>query len=769
MAPANPGDAAADEGRDRPAANRHHSHHAAHHHHGAASGRTAAGGGLGPKRKSKVGIAGLHASHSTTTVHRTSSARAKSSQSLANLAQELVAAANDSSNASSSKMERNRSRESNKQHHSSQHLQRTKSSTLTTMVEPSSPAATTGTTAQDAEAGWISAASSSAPTPEQGNSPEGTTHLPPAPSASPSSYQPLEFKKKDRKKRPIVQNQFVVNPDITVNDGAAHDYRNNRPLETIQGSAPPSNDTSAVGTPRQESALSLAAPKALLSPTSEQEDAITPIAEKQLPLEVKSQPQLAEPAEPTKPDNQQVVPPAEEAQKTGDNDVPVAGPSRLDRPARQRKSSTSTMKSRASAAGAVMPLVNTGLWRQTATPLQPRLDTSAPVGVVTEINSNSFSQPGVLASTIVASPAAIVPPTTASSAPGHKRSVSSASVRETNQTQRSSTGRAGTLTSTEANDLAQRLRTVSGTDLHASVQKLRRGPLIRSASSASTATLTGTQDQTASQSGSVASTLKRASGYFGSISRLATLAGFTTSTSSRQSSGSATSPRDLRFGSPTNPLTALSTSPGQISRHQQLGSSSSRSQRPPRPALISKFIDPDDAPQQREAMRPLPRAESSAALSQQQTSGGSGAGKEHRSTSRAGKKMMTQRDAPYYADADDDLFGENGQGQDYRSSASEEDFAQMHNRTPRSSASTPSFTSTQARSGGSRQPGVQRWIFTLVKEAERIDRDHESAARFGNTVQLSFARILEKRYQVEEEEKREERLRLRRDGHRDRE
>ena len=175
-------------------------------------------------------------------------------------------------------------------------------------------------------------------------------------------------------------------------------------------------------------------------------------------------------------------------------------------------------------------------------------------------------------------------------------------------------------------------------------------------------------------------------------------------------------------------------------------------------------------------MRPLSRAESSAALARDRHDGTSSRDGTMRSSSRASRKMLTQRDGPFFAGEDGYGNTENEQNAgSYRSSvASDEDGHHVPMRTPMSGTSTPLHGGPSPgpgvmpqfehrTSGGlpltrpnstQLQPMIQRWIVGLAREAERIDRQHITTRRFCDPVQLSFARILEKRAIEEEEEKR---------------
>lgn len=127
---------------------------------------------------------------------------------------------------------------------------------------------------------------------------------------------------------------------------------------------------------------------------------------------------------------------------------------------------------------------------------------------------------------------------------------------------------------------------------------------------------------------------------------------------------------------------------------------------------------------------------------------------------------MTQRDAPSYSDSEGEGEGHKKSGSStphgYKSTTSDEDTSQLNIRSSLSSdqlARSGSNANRKQPPQQALQPGVQRWIIALVKEAERIDRDHETVKRFHNSVQASMSRILEKKLLQEEEERREERLR----------
>jgi len=334
-------------------------------------------------------------------------------------------------------------------------------------------------------------------------------------------------------------------------------------------------------------------------------------------------------------------------------------------------------------------------------------------------------------------------------------------------------GKAGTLTSEEAASLAKRLRTVSGGDLRfseasaASTLASRRNGLNRSASSASTTSLsallagTGGDDR----QGGVTGTLKRASGYFGSIGRLASLAGFTSAgtdgtsggtSPTRTLSGGKVSPGIPAPGSSGNSAALPGSSPSTISRgrrglpsftqqqqatgQRSFASSSATSAAPP---LISKFIDPNDT------YVPFPKAKHPRSADDSSSS-------LRASESRARQKMMTQRDLPDSGDEASPRLGNttrNNSNAEFRSSASEDDFSRNGSASQlnlRSGSSTPG----SATSGGTKlAPGVQRWIIALVKEAERIDKEYETTVRCHKSIlKDSYERVLKRKIEREQEE-----------------
>lgn len=242
------------------------------------------------------------------------------------------------------------------------------------------------------------------------------------------------------------------------------------------------------------------------------------------------------------------------------------------------------------------------------------------------------------------------------------------------------------------------------------------------------------------------STLKRASGYFGSIGRLTALGsslGFTSTSTQTSPTGVTTpasaAPPERRQVSPLT--TAPQTAAGSPSQRVYMGGSARGGYA--KPPLVSKFIDPS------EFYTPFPKASTSQSQIHSPATG-------HRS-SRARQKLMTQRDAPSYSDSEGENDKKSGAStpHGYKSATSDDDASQLNIR---SSLASSANSNRKPLPQQVLQPGVQRWINALVKEAERIDKDHETTKRFHNSVQASMARVLEKKLLQEEEARREDRL-----------
>ncbi|CAD6572110.1 MAG: hypothetical protein CYPHOPRED_004716 [Cyphobasidiales sp. Tagirdzhanova-0007] len=711
---------------------------------------------LGPKRKSKIGISAMHPSTSggrskggSGNTGLSKKEKSKSQASLANLVGEM----NNHPDLQSRSHSGSATLEVGMGGGNNGRVQRSKSREATTSrnreasVDP-----------DDADAGWVSAASSKAGTPENGNSP-GT---------SPHSFRPLEFGKQSRRRK-------------------AHDE------QAEEGQIRTSPYASCVGslrgaTPKQESALRLGAPSGILqqqmqleSPTKIRGDneAITPTQEKEAPLAVSTSvgaqeqqqgqsQQHQQPAARTSPlgvpaSSPKRLPPLDPARQSEHSilntqalpsQIPQAPSAAKDRPLAPRKASTSTIRSITSMSGC-LPL-SPSLRRHSGA-LQPRLDTQVEgFGTIVEQGRSLRISPEQIRSSSDTFPPA-KGREAASAALGHQRHSSATQ------------NRIGTLTSAEAQDLAKRLRTVSGTDLksldhHGATGK---SALNRSASTATTPLSAPSPEpghagsSSGGGGGGMTNTLKRASGYFGSIGRLASLAGFTSanagSTGNTPSTPSLSerkrlSPRLPILGSAAQQVLP-STSPSQKSvGFASLRKGQGSQQQVHRQPLISKFIEPSDGyiPFPKAAATPSSREDGQTevpkASHQRSTTAGS----------RARQKMMTQRD---YPDSDTELMN-NRPGTKasdptmpggYRSSASDEELATSASQVNLRSGikSVHASASTQNRLA----PGVQRWITALVKEAERIDKDHETAMRFNNSVQASMARVLDKKAAREEEER----------------
>lgn len=673
---------------------------------------------VGPKRKSKVGISGLadqthHFGHAHARKKNASSSalsrrdKSRSHLALTHVASELAGLAQVSDTATAGEyLPAARTSKSRERKAKAQSQLRADEGEDNEGDQPAAPVVA-GTEDDENEAGWISATSSAAATPQAGTSP-----------VSPESYKALEFGKKSRRKKaPPAEHVQPL------------DFPKYEPRQSLQRTA--TEEEELLGsTPRQrESALSLAAPKSVMSPSplsksdyiSSDHDTLPPQASGTSNLQSDEPPPINDPEEA----DRKVVDsgftadehPSDLPQPTGQNQ----------RPSTMRKSSTSTIRSLASVGG-TRPL-SSSIRRQTLAPLQPRLDTSVEgfgqlkhVGLTPKENDTAF------------------PAAEASNPRAHRRQHSGASL---------GTGmsKAGTLSPQEADELAKRLRTVSGSDIPANNepdfgQYPVRGTLRRSASTAQGATLAslqkygiaspkGEQPPSSVAGGGAFGTLKRASGYFGSMTRLTSLGSTLGLTSLDKGSQvpSPTSPANRRTPSSAGSRSAAQSSTSPMQRLQGAyglrGARSSTVQ--VRQPLISKFIDPS------ESYQPFPKASASPTTSQSRPPGLTRGG-----TSRARQKLLTQRDYP-----DEYSMPQEGSS----SVISDEDpMASQVNLRKNLSSKNLSGTATPL------QPGVQRWLVALSKEAERIDRDHETFARFHDTMQASFARILERRAVEEQEE-----------------
>jgi len=617
----------------------------------------------------------------------------------------------------------------------------------------------------DADAGWVSAASSKTgspiPSPDALDRRGSSSNAAPV-AESPSSYQPLEFAKKPRRR--IIQKDTFAEPlNLDPPASAGMQRQSSNRLSDI-----PSEST----TPTRESALSQANPSRVnLTQIADDygDSGITPVQEKG-EEEVQPQPPTPttlvndSPATMLKsperlPPNTVLSPPTpasaeRPAPQRAFTAAPPAVAKPCSRPYAQRKSSTSTIRSLASnrTHAPLSPAM-----RKATGPLQPRLDTQGGIGgtMVVEFPSSTKGK-------------------------GKEREQPDGSTEGDTRPRKVSgeSSKAGTLTSEEAANLAKRLRTVSGGDLRASEGSAagtlanRRSGLNRSASSASTtslsALLAGTGED---RQGGVTGTLKRASGYFGSIGRLASLAGLT-STASDGNAGSTSPTRTLSAGkiSPGIPAPGSSGNstglpgstpatlvgargrrglPSFTQQQQQAGQrgstlSSATSSAPP---LISKFIDPNDT------YVPFPKAKHPGTADDSTSNLRTVAAA---SESRARQKMMTQRDLPDSGDeatTRSDPTTRNNSNAEFRSSASEDDFSRNGSASQlnlRSGSSTPGSTT----SGSTKlAPGVQRWIVALVKEAERIDKEYETTVRCHKSIlKDSYERVLKRKIEREQEE-----------------
>ena len=693
---------------------------------------------IGPKRKSRLGISGMHAgagvgrksNASSTALSRKE--KSKSHASIANLASEMVMARGQSHHETSHSSEENI--DYTKEERKSVDFNLNKEA----KVDP-----------DDAEAGWISATSSKAGTPEMQNSP-GT---------SPSSFQPLEFGKKVRRRKDL---------DHTAEG-----------VETF--SQVPILDAALAATPKQGSSLPHRVPPEFLQQQQQEQLSVPKKACQEdgakTPTKENQEAHLQAPYAPPEKELQQIQPtsPFEKSPSPhlttsanaplDANVPPVISANRLDssrtvprqqaigstsRPQALREPSTSTLRTITSMS-ARLPISPS--LRKQAVPLQPRLDTQVEgYGTIVEQGTGQSLSPEQLRQSSMSFPS-VKGKETQFNTLGHQRQMSAVSMSRTDNLKSPST-RTGTLTSAEAQDLAKRLRTVSGSDVR-SIEALgitgKKG-LNRSTSTASTNSLLvlAEADHAGSSSGGrgVSGTLKRASGYFGSISRLASLAGFTNAGSGGSGHTSPILPAsDNKRFSP-----GVATS-GSIAQHSLLSTSptqkmvgfarsgkgiASINHRQP---LISKFIDPDEG-------STLQSGASTSHASQYINPVTSRQRQQAPLSNQAKPKTKTRVEG-----LEDNEHGRHSSDTitlpaEQTSFTEEDDVA-----TTKNLGSHIAYVSKQEQLA----PGVQRWITALVKEAERIDKDHETAMRFNNSLQASMARVLERKAANDDKERQEER------------
>ena len=642
-------------------------------------------------------------------------------------------------------------------------------------------------TAEDDDGeGWISANSSAAVTPEAGTSP-----------MSPESFKPLEIGKKNRRGKSAAASKNAI-PALTFEKQEVVVQRYEPPMEEGEGLGGGGGAAGLGTTPKQTSSLHAPSTMGGLSKTSRSQSNLTRLSEAAMsasdggditpsaegddsgPPTPRLPPDEAAAArkETNAPTSQQLQQIAESLSPTLPSTQREAQdrPSDLPQPplanvkprlANLRKASSSTIRSLTSMNG-VRPPLTAGMRKSTA-PLQPSLDTKTTgFGEILEQNlSPTESVTGQSFGGAGSRNNISLPSTTAGSntagKPKRDRTISG----------HSSKSNAGTLTAQEAEDLARRLRSVSGTDLHGldgGGGYGARAALRRSASSTQGYSLSGGGpgspriEHASGSSGSGAfGTLKRASGYFGSIGRLTGLTGLTGGNSSGNLSNSPPSPilggqqtispaqANLINSSPalrgTNgPASSSSRTKGkQVSISVPTLQQQQQQYRPP--PLISKFIEPNTGSQMLFAKQPPQQ--------QQTQSGISSLDSRSRGTvSRARQKMLTQRDAPFpvsqQAQQQQDFYS---QQQLTPGRSSDED--------PSSSASQLNLRAIRAGSGaqsGQNTPlaqGVHRWLQALAKEMQRIDMDHSSNSRWRDEMNASIARTLVKLEKQEEEERKE--------------
>lgn len=696
-----------------------------HHAHGT--------GKIGPKRKSKVGISGMghhhhHAVHGMTRKNNASSTGLvgrkdlkRSHASLANLASEIAAAYE--ADPAAQGMERSSSRGG------ADIKQKGRANKQTQLAREE----------EDGE-GWVSANSSTAVTPEAGTSP-----------MSPESYKPLEIGKKARrnKKPPI--------PELTFEKQEVRVSNFDEP-QPIEGGTPTQSSGFALGglsrasaQQKSQSNLSRLGEAAHQSPFAHDGGDVTPSAEEgedsgpptpRLPVDeaaaakkeghAPTEDQLKEIAKSLSPSlqqqSQQQEPTSSDKKPKEDaSDLPIAPPLVNVKPrlANLRKTSSSTIRSLTSMTGPRPPL-SAGMRKSTA-PLEPTLDTKTQC--FGEILEETLS-PVMVGGQSFGSRNNVPFPADQSGPikPKRDRTISGNSAKSN----------AGTLTAQEAEDLARRLRSVSGTDLQNMDAGSARAALRRSASSSYGFSLSGNGPASPrTDSGGAFGTLKRASGYFGSIGRLTGLTGLT-STSSGNLSNSPPSPvvGQNVSAAQANLMNNASSSPNlsrsgasqrrakQVSITAPTPTLQQQQQQYRSPPLISKFIEPN-------AGSTMSFANGSEQASQ----------KSRGTVSRARQKMLTQRDAP---------FPLSGAEQPYTPGRSSDD-------DPSSSASQLNLRGAHTQSGASTplEPGVREWLQALAKEMQRIDTEHTSNSRWRDELNASVARVLMKLEKQDQERERE--------------
>lgn len=587
--------------------------------------------------------------------------------------------------------------------------------------------------------GWVSANSSTAVTPEAGTSP-----------MSPESYKPLEIGKKTRRAKRLAIPELTFEKQTVPliyddDDGqtkeagqgtpkqtsgfalgglsraSAHEKSQSnltRMAETAQqggqdgGDITPSaeeGEDSGPPTPRLPVDEAAAAKQEAHAPTSNLLDEVVKSLSPRL-----SQPQQQKAAEPD-PDK---------AAKEQNSDA--AAPPLINvkpRLANMRKLSSSTIRSLTSMHGPRPPL-SAGLSRKSNAPLQPTLDTKTQCfGEILEesLSPTMIGGQPLRSRNNVPFPADQAGPVK----PKRDRTISG----------NSSKSNAGTLTAQEAEDLARRLRSVSGTDLQGMDGGYgARAALRRSASSSHGIPLSGNgPGSPRTEIGGAFSTLKRASGYFGSIGRLTGLTGLTSGSSGNLEN----SPPSPVLGQTVSPAQAnlinttsspnLGRSSGQQRRTKQVSIANTaptlqqqqQLYRPP--PLISKFIEANSGSTMSFAN---PAGQTSSSSDQISSS-------RSRTVSRARQKMITQRDAPYPLATPDHVYTSGrSSDEDPSSSASQLNLRSMHHS--HSGTSTPLAQD------------VQQWLHALAKEMQRIDDEHISNSRWRDELNASVARVLVK-------------------------
>lgn len=784
----------------------------------------------GMSRKSNSSSSALAAAQGmTANTTITSGKKARSHVSLANLANDIASAAT----AASRKAEKDEEEEQHEAVGGGNAMKRTtskrgaeRSQARVKEKEKERAVPTPMAEAEDDGEGWISANSSRAA------SPDALTKD--SPINSPESYKVLEIGKKNRRKAKngagsgfpalTFEKQEVARiptPEIewreeddgilgsTPKQGSAgmESHARRAPALAVEGGlskvVKSERDLQTLLAPREPEREGQQDDEGHLTPLVEKANPLSPavVAKRALPL---SDPAQSSAVPEAKRRDDPPTPTVRSPVRTTAHPPSPQGRDQLPQPPRPqntkprlpnlRKASSSTIRSLTSIAGApattrASPLTS-GIRRSTA-PLEPRLDTKTEgLGEILEQNISPTNHMLETPSISVAGDGDRTPGATEVPFPaGADKQGSGIASRRRHGRTISGTSVA-TFTTQEAEDLARRLRKVSGTDLQAQGRGQAgdagyfdsysgaRASLRRSASSATAGGLTPLSPNAPTLGGGAFGTLKRASGYFGSITRLASLAGLTSADSSGTSPPSPVNTMraqrmspSLSTASPAQAALLQQTSTGGHPPGSQRAGTRGRQTSAPvtsgtgtpghrhapapqqpyrQPPLVSKFINVNHAA---DGSHALFARQMAAQHRRQQTSSTadvslSGTGRTA-SSSRATKKMMTQRDAPYpyteHADEQQYAGGPPTPGGRSNASSDDEDAARGGHGKYASQVNLRKSLSSGQTTPSSLNPGVTRWIVALVKEAERIDKDFSSQCRWRDDLNASIARVLQKR------------------------